>query len=373
MVEVDLNSSFLRGLTHLKFTFGLFRPSDSQNFLKILPDMVTLESLDVDGTIPLPVTPRQSSTTGTGKIHIPTLKKLRIDASKENITTLLSILELTSDIDLYLLTCLNNLDAHPLDSLGQSVDVLKLLSAIFAPKGTPSLAWTTTTPPPPRSHIKTYRIMRDRMENFRIQAFRNVLTHEEMLTSAIPPSIDWNFGLDYPLEDEDEEKIARRLLDVLPLDHVITLQVFGKLPYGEDLLVEKFGYIPTLKSILLGNDVASLIFEALTFGVDNTSSVKPAKTEPEMPPLAFPILDTIYLQGSAVRYAFENRKVLENFTRELMRRRAIGSPVRRLVLIDYLINLDGHVMLRLRDAVAHVEELKIDNFEDILETDSDSE
>jgi len=185
MVELDLNSSFLRGLTHLKITSGLFRPSAAQNFLKILPDMVTLESLDVDGTIPLPVTPRQSSTTGTGKIHIPTLKKLRIDASKENITTLLSILELTSDIDLYLLTCLNNLDAHPLDSLGQSVDVLKLLSAIFAPKGTPSLAWTTTTPPPPRSHIKTYRIMRDRMENFRIQAFRNVLTHEEMLTSVI--------------------------------------------------------------------------------------------------------------------------------------------------------------------------------------------
>jgi len=184
----------------------------------------------------------------------------------------------------------------------------------------------------------------------------------------------WNFGLDYPLEDEDEEKIARRLLDVLPLDHVITLQVFGKLPYGEDLLVEKFGYIPTLKSILLGNDVASLIFEALTFGVDNTSSGKPAKTEPEMPLLVFPILDTIYLQGSAVRHAFENRKVLKNFTKELMRRRAIGSPIRRLVLIDCQINLDSHGMLRLRDAVAHVEELKIGpDFGDILEIDSDSE
>jgi len=72
--------------------------------------------------------------------------------------------------------------------------------------------------------------------------------------------------------------------------------------------------------------------------------------------------------------AFENRKVLKNFTRELMRRRAIGSPIRRLVLIDCRINLDSHGMLRLRDAVAHVEELKIGpDFGDILEVDSDSE
>jgi len=246
MVELDLNSSFLRGLTHLKFTFGLFRPSDAQNFLKILPDMVNLESLDVDGTIPfMLVTPCQSSITGSGKIHVPTLKELRIDAPMENIATLLSMLELTSELNLCLITRLNDLDAHPLDSFDQCVEVLKLLSAIFAPKATPSLAWTpsssNTTPPPPRSHIKSYRIMRDSMENFRIQAFRNVLTHEEMLTSAIPPSIDWTFGLEYPLEDEDEENIARRLLDVLPLDHVVTLQVFGQLPYGEDLLVEKLG------------------------------------------------------------------------------------------------------------------------------------
>ena len=62
-------------------------------------------------------------------------------------------------------------------------------------------------------------------------------------------------------------------------------------------------------------------------------------------------------QGSAVHHAFENHKVLKKFTRELMCRQVIGSPICQLIFINCWINLDSHGMLWLMDIVAHVEEI----------------
>ena len=48
--ELDWTSSFLRGLTHLKIGSCISEPSDARNFLRALPEMTLLESLDLDDT-----------------------------------------------------------------------------------------------------------------------------------------------------------------------------------------------------------------------------------------------------------------------------------------------------------------------------------
>jgi len=379
--ELDWSSSFLRGLTHLKIRACLSDSSDAGNLLQTLPEMTSLELLDLDGTVEfaLAIPQRLTSSQCVDPISIPTLKNLRIQSSMENVAAFLSVLILPSTVNIFL-----NADHDEEDGFGHYFMILFALSRIFAP-ALPPTRTTTSTLLPTQNHAKSFRIIRgeDYTSDLRIQAFRAVLTQDDLLTCAPSSSfntsslfIDCTFTFDFEFHSLQEAQVTHALTEVLPLDYVVTLQVIGELLLPPSVWAERFGRIPGLRSVLLGDYAVPYdMFEALMFRVAAVSSSSGNQSGGESTTLPFLFLDTILLHGYGC--GGDTERVLDEFSPKLEDRRAIGLPIRRVVLIDCELGGDSPGMLRLRNAVELVEELELNlDFEEMMDNavaDLDSE
>ena len=366
--ELDWTSSFLRRLTHLKISSCPFDSSDVQSFLRVLPEMTSLELLDLDDTIEFAKVPGSKTL-----IPIPTLKVLRIDASMENVAALLSILEPPSTVNLLLSTFLEEEEDN---GIVHYLEILLALGNLF------TLPSSSTSIPPPDSqtHIKSYRIIRSQEStcDIRIQAFRSFLPQNEMLftSNVTPPSIDCTFEFEFEMDPMQEFVLVRPLLDILPLEHVESAQIVGELLFGSATVwAEKFGGIKGLRSMLVGEDVVPYMFTALTLRDDSENVLEGGSRT-----LLFPALDTIFIHGYTPYTMFLNRyenSPLGDIATEFERRRAFGSPIRQVVFIDCDLDRNDHEMHRLRQVVEHVEELELDlDFGEIADNamvDTDSE
>ena len=369
--QLDWNSSFLRGLTHLKIRFYI---SDAKNFLRALPEMTSLELLDLDDTIQFASAVLARPSIGSrseNPISIPTLKYLRILSSMANVAALLSILVLPSTVNVFFSTVLDEQNA---EGFTHYVEILDVLSTTFSPKFPPASSSSSTSLSTSPNEIKSFRIIRgqDFPCDLRIQAFRTALTQEDMLTCTSssssnipPPAIDCAFAFEFGFNALEEATVTRALGYVVPLDHVVTLQLIGKLMLPPDLWLVWFGSIAGLRSVLLGDGAALYyISKGLTRRVTTESSSsgnQPGVTTT----LLFPALDTILLHDYVLRDG--SKYLLDEFTPNLETRRAIGSPIRRVVFIDCDLGGDDAGMLRLKNAVEHVEELELNLiFEEIV-------
>jgi len=363
--ELDWSSSFLRGLAHLKIRACLSDSSDAGNLLQTLPEMTSLELLDLDDTIEfaLALLPRPTSSQCVNPISIPTLKNLRIQSSMENVAAFLSVLILPSTVNIFL-----NADHDEEDGggFGHYFKILFALSRIFAPALPPTRP-STSILLPTENHARSFRIIRgeDYTSDLRIQAFRAVLTQDDLLTcapsssfNAPSPFIDCTFTFDFEFHSLQEAQVTHALTEVLPLDYVVTLQVVGELLLPPSVWAERFGRIPGLRSVLLGDCAVSYdMFEALMFRATAVSSSSGNQSGGDSTTLPFLALDTILLHGYSC--GGDSERLLDEFTLKLEDRRAIGLPIRRVVLIDCELGGDSAGMLRLRNAVELVEELEL--------------
>jgi len=323
--ELDWTLSFLCGLTHLKIGGCISEPSDARNFLRALPEMTLLESLDLDDTIEFAsaVPSRLSSLRSENLISIPTLMDLRIDASIENVAAFLSILVFPSTVNLLLNTFH---EGEEEDGIVYYFEILLALENLFT---------MPISPLGSQNHIQSCRIIQG-TSDFRFQAFRSILTQDELLTwtriltSNTPlPSIDCTFTFEF--EMYPPRPLAHRLMDVFWLDHVVTLQVVGDLLFVPDDWAERFGRMAGLRSLLLGNNaVPYYLFWALTLeNMDMPFSGNPSEGVPKT--LLFPVLDTI-LVHCYNRHSSHTR-FLEEYARLLHLRRNIGFPFFELSLL----------------------------------------
>ncbi len=322
--RLDWDARFLQYLTHLKISF--FPSSYAPTFNKFVATLSSIQSLEVlvlEGTPwienidTLPV-----AAFGNRKAYLQCLKYLDISCSSKQAACFLGSIILPA-------FCKLRLNIYEESVIYEGLIISEDLSFV--------LSWLSDRFQSPTSSSTESEIhllslcIRPFVGELSIQGFSEVVTHDQVISGRECPLVDLDasFGRN--------EIFLQQILDFLPVDRLIFLDIPFSEEFSKSFWVEVFGSIPTLKSIFLDINQSHFF-----------SSLIPDSSNPTFTP--FPALSSITLKVSMPTLPFDYDGILVGAIKRL----EMGSPIQELLFSGRHSLLPDDIMTQLAQVVPRV-------------------
>jgi len=312
--HVDPNSEFLHGLTHL----GLRQAGTIEDILCILSQTANLEVADV-GIFEPSEEGSDHLVVRSAKIHLPALKTLRICASTCDVATILSNIVAPHVLRLRIFA-LEMGQRSPTENL---VSILRPLSAHFLVLEHGSVPKTTKPSP---DYIRSMRLCISKADVLIVQAFKEAFSQEQLSENGMDPILDSTFSWGVNLDGDFQSRILKPLLDHLPLNNLVTLQLFIWCAMSGSPWSSTFGLLPNLESILVSGALDILAFVGSLLP-ENPSTI-PLK-------VSFPLLNsiTVYEFVCEPDTGEWMTPILSTILKFFVARDFMGFPIKHLTLL----------------------------------------